>query len=79
MKRVLLGNVTHEVKVTRIPGKGYGVRILTNGEINQEALAETRAEIGAVARSMLRMEDKCGNISNYADRARFRSHEKALK
>lgn len=77
MNRVLLGNVTHEVKVTRIPGKGYGVRIFTNGELNQEALAETRVDIGRIARDLLRMEDKCGNLSNYADRARFRSQEKA--
>lgn len=28
---------------------------------------------------MLRMEDKCGNFSDYADRARHRQTEKELK
>lgn len=76
LQRLLLGPVHHEVKVTRIPGHGYGVRIFTNGVLNQEDLAPTRSDIGRVARSMLRMEDKCGNISDYASRARFRPGEK---
>lgn len=73
MKKVCMGPVTHEVKVTRIKGHGYGVRVLVNGEINQEAVAPCKNHIGAVARDLLRMEDKCGNISNFADRARHRN------
>lgn len=76
---LMQGECSHEVKVTRIPGKGYGVRVFTNGKLNQEATAPTRADIGPVARSLLRMEDKCGNISNYASRARHRIGEKELK
>jgi hypothetical protein len=78
MQRMMMGEVEHEVKVTRIKGHGYGVRVLVNGEINQEDLAETRQDIGPVARSMLRMEDKCGNISKHADRARHRVGEKEI-
>lgn len=79
MNRVLQGPVEHEVKVTRIKGVGYGIRVLVNGEINQEALAPTRAEIGDTARDLLRMEDKCGNLSDFSDRARHRPQEKAAR
>ena len=78
MKKVLQGTVIHEVVVTLIKGVGYGVRVFVNGTINQEGIAESRADIGRVARSLLRMEDKCGNISNYASRARNRVGEKLL-
>lgn len=79
MKKVLLNEVKHEVKVIRIKGVGYGVRVYTNGELNQDGIAESQADIGRVARAMLRTEDKCGNMSNYADRARFRAQEKQQK
>lgn len=79
MKKVLQGNVEHEVKVTRMPGHGYGVRVLVDGVVNQEGRAESRSEIGQVARDLLRMEDKCGNISEFAHRARHRVGEKAIK
>lgn len=78
MKKMLQGPVQHDVKVTRIPGHGYGVRVLVNGEVNQEALAPTQGDIGRVARGLLRMEDKCGNVSDYADRARHRATQKEL-
>lgn len=71
--KVLLGPVTHEVKVTRLKGIGWGIRVFVNGELNQEAKVESRLEIGPTAKSMLRMEDKCGNLSDYADKARFRN------
>jgi len=77
LKKMLQGPVEHTVKVTRIKGHGYGVRVLVNGEVNQEQLAPTRADIGPVAKGMLRMEDKCGNVSQYAHRARHRVGEKA--
>lgn len=76
MKHVLLGGCQHEVKVTRIKGVGYGVRVYVNGQLNQEGIAESRKDISRVAHAMLRMEDKCGNISDYAGRARFRYWEK---
>lgn len=78
IQRIMMGDVEHEVKVTRIKGHGYGVRVLVNGDVNQEDLAETRQDISRVARSMLRTEDKCGNISKYADRARHRIGEKEI-
>jgi hypothetical protein len=78
MARLLQGVVEHSVKVTRIPGVGFGVRVFVNGTLNQEDIALTRMEIGHVARSMLRMEDKCGNISNFAHSARMRPVMKVL-
>lgn len=77
--KVLQDTCTHEVKVTKLGKAGYGVRVFVNGELNQEAVAETKADIGRVARSMLRMEDKCGNISDFADNARHRGTRKELE
>ena len=71
MQKVLMDNCVHEVKVTRI-GHGWNVRVFLNGEVNQETRVFDRSEIGKAARSMLRMEDKCGNISAFADAARTR-------
>lgn len=79
MKKLLQGDVTHEVKVTRIKGHGYGVRVLVNGEVNQEGRAATREDIGPVARDLLRTEDKCGNNSDFAHNARMRGVKKASK
>lgn len=78
LKKVLQGCVEHDVKVTFL-GKGYGIRIMLNGEINQESFVKHKDEIGKEIQSMLRMEDKCGNISNMAHRSRMRPHEKANK
>ena len=72
MKTMLAGDVAHELKVKRIPDVGYGVRVFVNGLINQEDVAPTRLDIGRVARSLLRMEDKCGNFSDFAHGARMR-------
>ena len=78
--KVLQDECTHEVKVTFLGKKvGYGVRVFVNGELNQEQIAETKADIGRVARSMLRMEDKCGNLSDFADNARHRVTRKELQ
>ena len=78
MKKVLQGEAAHTVKVTRIKGHGYGVRVLVDGAVNQEALAATRGDIGIVAKQLLRMEDKCGNISDFAHSARHRAGKKEL-
>lgn len=72
-QKVCLGEVTHEVKVTRI-GDVYHCRVFTNGELNQEAIAEDQSQIGYVCKDLLRWEDKCGNISAYATSARSRLH-----
>lgn len=79
MKRLLMGTVEHTVKVTRLKGRGWGVRVFVNGILNQEDLAITQSDIGRVARSLLRMEDKCGNLSDFAHTARHRVGIKALK
>ncbi len=75
--KMFQGNVTHDVVVTRIPGKGYGVRVYVDGTLNQQTIVRDRADVGAAARSMLRMECKMGNDSDYAERARYREWEKA--
>lgn len=74
VKRMMKGSCEHEVRVTCINGR-YHVRVLTDGEVNQEAVCQTRAEIGFTARSLLRWEDKCGNISELATSARARHSE----
>jgi hypothetical protein len=71
MKRVLLGECQHEISVRKI-GNGYNVRVFVNGELNQEARCVDRSGIGYTARSLLRWEDKCGNISKFASAARAR-------
>lgn len=68
------GTCTHEVTSRRI-GKGWNVRVLTNGAVNQEMRVYDRSEIGKVAREMLRWEDKCGNISAFASAARTRGYK----
>ena len=73
---VFLGECTHEIKVTFLKGVGYGIRLYTNGILNQECVVNSRILIGPTCRSMLRMEDKCGNISTMANRARHRIGEK---
>jgi hypothetical protein len=70
-QKLCLGNVTHEVKVTRI-GSSYHCRVFTNGILNQEAIAKDQSEIGFVCKDLLRWEDKCGNISDFASSARER-------
>lgn len=70
-KRVLLGPVKHDVEVRRI-GDGYNIRVYVNGELNQEARVPNKSMISFAARSLLRWEDKCGNISDFASAARAR-------
>ena len=70
-KRILLGLVKHEVTVRNINGR-YHCRVFVDGELNSEGVTKHKSHIGAVCRDLLRWEDKCGNVSNYADRARHR-------
>ena len=76
MKRVFCGDVGHDVKVTRVAPGIWGIRVFVNDEINQESTVEDRTLIGPEIRSMLRMEDKCGNISGLAHNSRFRPGRK---
>jgi hypothetical protein len=71
IQKMLLGHVTHEVRVTKY-GSGYSVRVFTNSVLNQEAHVDSRMEIGPCAKDLLRWEDKCGNMSDYASSARHR-------
>lgn len=71
MKRLLLGNVEHEVTVRNINGN-YHCRVLVNGELNQEAVCYDKSDIGYTCRNLLRWEDKCGNWSKFAGAARER-------
>jgi len=71
LQRVFFDEVEHEVTVKNIDGK-FHVRVFTNGQLNQEAVCESRSDIGYTCRSLLRWEDKCGNFSAFASSARER-------
>ena len=71
IRRVLVGSCEHVVTVRYING-GWNVRVLLGGTVNQEVRVFSRSEISKAAREMLRMEDKCGNISDFAGSARAR-------
>ena len=73
--RVLMGPVEHTVKVTKI-NRNYHCRVFVNGELNQEAICYSKLDIGFTCRSLLRWEDKCGNVSKYAASARKRHNRK---
>jgi len=72
MKIMLAGNVTHEIKVTRLTPKLWGVRCFTNGKINQEIRVQCKADIGVASAEMLQFEDECGNHSDQASASRER-------
>ena len=74
IQRCLVGECEHEVTVRNINGK-YHCRVLVNGEVNQEAVCYNKRDIGYTCRSLLRWEDKCGNISEFASAARNRLNE----
>lgn len=76
IRKVLMGEVEHEVSVRNINGN-YHCRILLNGELNQEAVCYSKRDIGYTCRSLLRWEDKCGNISQFANAARNRLNERS--
>jgi hypothetical protein len=71
IQKCILGFVEHNVTVRRIDNR-YHVRIFTDGLLNQEAYCMDKSDIGYTARSLLRWEDKCGNISEFASAARKR-------
>jgi hypothetical protein len=75
MQRVVRGDCNHEVTVRCINGQ-YHVRVFLDGELNQEAVCRSKLDIGWTARSLLRWEDKCGNISKFAHSARERHNRK---
>jgi hypothetical protein len=75
MQRCIVGECQHEVTVRNINGR-YHVRVLLDGEVNQEAVCDSKLDIGWTARSLLRWEDKCGNISKFASSARERHNRK---
>lgn len=60
-----------EVKVTKI-NSWFHVRIMLNGKLWQESKCSVRQDIGYVARSIMRMIDKCGVDSDHAASARRR-------
>ena len=63
----------HEVRVTYLKGKGWGIRVYLNEKLNQESLVENRVDIHKELARMLRMEDKCGNCSDLASASRDRN------
>lgn len=71
IREVLMGEVEHEVTVRNINGN-YHCRVLLNGVVNQEAVCYSKRDISYTCRSLLRWEDKCGNISKFASAARER-------
>ena len=78
MQRACVGKCLHEVTVRHING-GWNVRVFLNGAVNQETRVFGRTEISKAAREMLRMEDKCGNISELAGAARERGFKRTKK
>ena len=75
IQRCLVGECQHEVTVRNINGQ-YHIRVFLNCELNQEAVCDSKLDIGFTARSLLRWEDKCGNLSDFASSARKRHNEK---
>lgn len=75
IQRCIVGECQHEVTVRNINGR-YHVRVLLDGVLNQEAVCNSKLDIGYTARSLLRWEDKCGNISQFASSARQRHNRK---
>lgn len=70
--RCMVDKPEHSVKVTKI-GKGWNIRVLIDGAVNQELRVYDPRDIGTAAREMLRWEDKCGNWSDYARASRERN------
>lgn len=77
IQHCILGEVEHEVTVRNI-NSNYHCRVLVNGEINQEAVCNNKRDIGYTCRSLLRWENKCGNISEFATAARERLNKENI-
>lgn len=75
LQRMVWGDCVHTVTCKRI-GSVWHVRVLVDGVVNQETIVYDRMHIGHAARDMLRMEDKCGNISQFASNSRDRKGRK---
>lgn len=75
MKLVMVGDVSHEIKVTRLKAALWGVRCFTNTTLNQEIRVKSQQDIGVAVSEMLREEVKCGNFSDMAESARKRACE----
>jgi hypothetical protein len=76
--KMFFDKVAHTTKVTYLKGVGYGVRVFTNGNLSQETIVDDRIDVGKAIRDMLRMEDKCGNISKMAHSSRHRQGKKEI-
>lgn len=75
MQKTMADTCDHEVKVTRI-GDGYNIRVFLNGALNQESRVYDKEDVSKEIYQMLRMEDKCGNISGMASASRDRYSRK---
>lgn len=75
IQRCIVGECSHEVTVRNINGQ-YHVRVFLDGVLNQEAICKSKLDISYTARSLLRWEDKCGNISAFASAARERLYQR---
>lgn len=73
MQNIMVGPCSHEIKVTALGNGKYGCRTFLNGELNQEIVVDNKKDINSACRSMLRMEDKCGNQSQQASSSRHRN------
>lgn len=71
IQRTCLGEVKHQIVVTHLRNGIYGCRCYTNDVLNQE-IRVTKNLISKACRDMLRWEDKCGNLSDYANSSRHR-------
>ncbi len=62
----------YTTKVTKL-GRGYGCRVLWDGEVVVEARCTSKVEIGATCRDLMRTLDKCGG-DQYTSAARKRKY-----
>lgn len=79
MRYVIQEWCKHDIKVTYLGKKTWGVRCFVNGKLNQEIRVGCREDIGVAAQEMLRWEDKCGNWSDFAIAARARKNRLPLR
>ena len=63
-----------KVKVTKLKGLGWGIRVYIRDKLWSESLVETRDQISKQIGSELRMIDKCGVDSLMASASRDRRY-----
>jgi hypothetical protein len=68
----MVGPCRHSTKVTALGNGLWGCRVFVDEGLNQEMVVDNKADIRKAIHNMLRMEDKCGNISKMASSARMR-------